>query len=61
MNFKIMNPKGVLKTESKDGVNSWYKISDVKEFDSESKLDLMDERLDAFINEEVILQELIMD
>jgi predicted transcriptional regulator len=61
LNFKISDPKGELLTESKDGINQWFKISEIKKVESTSKVVGFNERLDAYLENKIILQEFIVE
>lgn len=61
LNFKISNPIGELKVSSKDGENGWFSVSDIRKADSELKLVGFNERLDAYIESRVLLQEFISE
>lgn len=55
--FKVVDPKGELKLESRDGFNSWFSIDEAKKIDSDFKIASFDERLAAFIENKIIFQE----
>lgn len=61
LNFKVTDPTGELKSLSKDGENSWFKINEIKAIDEEEKLIGFNERLDGYLENKIILQEFITE
>lgn len=61
LNFKVNDPIGELKPISKDGENSWFGINEIKAIDEKEKLIGFNERLDAYLENKIILQEFITE
>lgn len=59
LNFKVINPSGNLKLESKDGENIWMKIEEIKAIQEKEKLIGFNERLDFYLKNQINLQEFI--
>jgi hypothetical protein len=61
LNFKIVDPTGDLKRFSKDGENMWFDINKIKKVNDKEKLIGFNERLDAYLANQIILQEFISE
>jgi hypothetical protein len=61
LNFKVTDVVGDLKIESKVGQLQWLSVVDVFNIPAAQKMRGFDERLSAYVSNQVILQEFIED
>lgn len=57
LHYKITDPTGELISETKDGMNDWFSIDEIRRIPSGKKLVGFNERLEAYISGNILQQE----